>query len=100
MVPVNTAHRILRPPATQVTVYATTIFTNPKKMCDLQVTSLALVPPVAVYLAKHPALDKYDLSSLLSVSCGAAPLQADVERALNVRLPGDVKVGQGDVERP
>jgi hypothetical protein len=35
-----------------------------------------LVPPVVVALAKHPAVrsGKYDLSSVESVGCGAAPL--------------------------
>lgn len=52
-----------------------------------------LVPPIMVVLAKHPAVDRYDLSSLKLVMTGAAPLGAEVEEAVARRL--GVIVGQG-----
>ena len=46
-----------------------------------------IVPPVAVALAKHPAVDSYDLSSLETIMSGAAPLDAELGRAV-ARPPG------------
>ena len=53
----------------------------------LQVTNAPLVPPLVVFLAKHPLVDKFDLSSLTSLSCGAAPLARDLEIGVAKRLP-------------
>jgi len=52
-----------------------------------------LVPPIMVALAKHPLVDRYDLSHLRYVMTGAAPLGGEVERAVAKRL--GVVVGQG-----
>ena len=41
---------------------------------------LSLVPPLALFLLKSPLVDKYDLSSLEDVGCGAAPLGERVMR--------------------
>jgi acyl-CoA synthetase (AMP-forming)/AMP-acid ligase II len=43
---------------------------------------LWIVPPVAIALAKHPIVERFDLSSVQSVLSGAAPLGADVGEAL------------------
>jgi len=48
----------------------------------LQPTSLQLVPPVMVLLAKHPKVAEYDLSSVKKVICGAAPLSKEIEDAV------------------
>jgi acyl-CoA synthetase (AMP-forming)/AMP-acid ligase II len=53
----------------------------------------SLVPPIVLALAKHPLVDRYDLSSLEWVMCGAAPLGGEVEQACADRL-GCV-IGQG-----
>jgi acyl-CoA synthetase (AMP-forming)/AMP-acid ligase II len=58
------------------------------------ITMLVLPPPVMVALARHPAVDRHDLSSLRLVVCGGAPLAAEVQGAVGERLPGAV-VGQG-----
>ncbi|KAJ8714066.1 hypothetical protein PYW08_007686 [Mythimna loreyi] len=42
-----------------------------------KVTFLAAVPPIVVFLAKAPVVEKFDLSSILAVWCGAAPLSAE-----------------------
>ena len=61
----------------------------------LQVTTLPLVPPLVQFLTKHPMVDKFDLSSLQSLSSGAAPLARDLEIGVAKRLPSLVAVRQG-----
>jgi acyl-CoA synthetase (AMP-forming)/AMP-acid ligase II len=51
-------------------------------------TRVDLVPPIVLALAKHPAVDKYDLSSVRLVFSGAAPLGEELERACSQRLGG------------
>ena len=46
-----------------------------------------IVPPVLVFLAKHPMVEKYDLSSLEAVFVGAAPCGKDISEELMQRLP-------------
>lgn len=62
----------------------------------LQVTSTPLVPPLVSFLVKHPLVDKFDLSSLKSVSSGAAPLPQELATGVAKRIPsvGNVKQGQ------
>ncbi|KAF5624769.1 4-coumarate ligase [Fusarium sp. NRRL 25303] len=47
-----------------------------------KVTSLIFAPPVVSMLVKSPLVSQYDLSSVKFLVCGAAPLQADVEKRL------------------
>lgn len=47
-----------------------------------------LVPPILLGLAKHPVVDKYDLSSLRNITSAAAPLSVDIENAVKKRLVG------------
>ena len=58
-----------------------------------KVTFAHLVPPILVALAKHPVVEKYDLSSLEGIMSGAAPLGGDLAKAVEDRL--DCVVGQG-----
>lgn len=51
-----------------------------------KVTDLNLVPPMAVALAKHPDVEKYDLSTIEFMGCGAAPLGRDVAEQVERRL--------------
>jgi len=63
-----------------------------------RITDLTLVPPVVVALAKHPAVrsGKYDLSSVESVGCGAAPLGREVsEEVENLWEEGKINLKQG-----
>ena len=48
-----------------------------------------VVPPIMVFLAKHPLVDKYDLSSLTDLMCGAAPLSQQLEDEVSERLKND-----------
>ena len=47
---------------------------------------LHLVPPLALFLAQHPLVDSYDLSSLRLIICGAAPVSPAVPAAVLKRL--------------
>lgn len=43
------------------------------------------MPPLYVFLAKDPLVEKYDLSSLEETICGAAPLDSDLSLAVKNR---------------
>jgi acyl-CoA synthetase (AMP-forming)/AMP-acid ligase II len=49
-------------------------------------------------LAKHPAVDKYDLSSVRRAFSGAAPLDADTARAVSERIGCRLSQGYGLTE--
>jgi acyl-CoA synthetase (AMP-forming)/AMP-acid ligase II len=65
---------------------------------DHRVTRAYLVPPMVLALAKQPIVDRYDLSSLKTILCGAAPLGGDVARACAERLGCRIKQGYGMTE--
>lgn len=61
-----------------------------------RITDLQLVPPIAVALAKHPAVKNYDLSSVESIGSGSAPLGRDVSILVEkLWPPGKVNMKQG-----
>src|SRR4029450_9758745 len=57
-----------------------------------------LCPPIMLAPAKHPLVDKYDLSALEFITCGAAPLSAELEAAVERRLGCLVAQGYGLTE--
>ncbi len=63
-----------------------------------RVTRIHVVPPILLALAKHPLVDRYDLSSLRMLVCAAAPLDAGVGRAVQERIGCLVKQGYGMTE--
>jgi acyl-CoA synthetase (AMP-forming)/AMP-acid ligase II len=65
---------------------------------DHKVTRAYLVPPIILALAKHPLVDKYDLSSVEVIMSGAAPLGADLASAASQRLDSVVMQGYGLTE--
>ena len=65
---------------------------------DHRMRRLYLVPPVILALAKHPLVDRFDLSSLYLVFSGAAPLAAELEAACAARLGCEVVQGYGMTE--
>ncbi|KAG2217241.1 hypothetical protein INT45_012189 [Circinella minor] len=75
---------------------------NLERFCQLvekyKVTNTSIVPPVAVHLGKSPIVEKYDLSSLRVIGCGAAPLGKEHIDALQKRIPAAVKQGYGSTE--
>ncbi|MBL1110517.1 4-coumarate--CoA ligase family protein [Streptomyces sp. 5-8] len=58
-----------------------------------RITGLYVAPPIVLALAKHPAVSRYDLSSLKYVLSAAAPLDARLARACSQRL-GLPPIGQ------
>jgi acyl-CoA synthetase (AMP-forming)/AMP-acid ligase II len=67
-------------------------------MQDHRVTYACLVPPIVLALAKHPAVDGFDLSALEFIISGAAPLDAGVGQAAAARLGCQVLQGYGLTE--
>ncbi len=57
------------------------------------VTTAYLVPPIVLALAKHPAVDRHDLSTLQWINSGAAPFGAALAQACTDRI--GCLVGQG-----
>ena len=51
-----------------------------------EVSYAHLVPPIVLALAKHPAVDRYQLPKLRQIICGAAPLGANVAKLAAERL--------------
>jgi acyl-CoA synthetase (AMP-forming)/AMP-acid ligase II len=62
------------------------------------ITYTHLVPPIVLGLAKHPLVDKYDLSKLRTIISGAAPLSAELEAAVKARLGVIISQGYGMTE--
>lgn len=62
----------------------------------LQINCLYLVPPVILFLAKHPSVKNYDLTSIDTIISGAAPLGEKLTHAVRKNLPNVVALGQGE----
>jgi 4-coumarate--CoA ligase len=63
-----------------------------------RITRFFAVPPVVLALAKHPAVDGYDLSSLTQVFSGAAPLGGEIALEASARIGCEVVQGYGMTE--
>ena len=63
-----------------------------------RVTRAFLVPPILLALAKHPLVDRHDLSSLDLIVSGAAPLDERIARAVAERIGCRVVQGYGLTE--
>ncbi|KAA8540582.1 hypothetical protein F0562_024499 [Nyssa sinensis] len=59
-----------------------------------KVTIAPVVPPIVLAIAKSPAVDNYDLSSVRTVMSGAAPLGKELEDTVRAKFP-NAKLGQG-----
>ncbi|RMJ15900.1 hypothetical protein CDV36_004375 [Fusarium kuroshium] len=86
-------------PRINVPVYVMPAFNFEKMLQHVQrfrISTLMCVPPILVYLSKHPIVKKYDLSSVERVNSGAAPLSHEVAKAIEGLWPGgNVVVRQG-----
>ncbi|ETK85791.1 hypothetical protein F441_09643 [Phytophthora nicotianae CJ01A1] len=58
-----------------------------------KVWNVYVAPPIVQFFAKHPIVDKYDLSCLKYIGAGGAPMGTEVEEAVFKRI--GAKVGQG-----
>ena len=65
---------------------------------DRRITTLALVPPIVLALARHPLVDQFDLSSVNLVHSGAAPLSSALQDEASERLEVPVRQGYGMTE--
>ena len=63
-----------------------------------KVTTLPLVPPVVLGLAKSPLVDQFDLSSVRTIFCGAAPLGKELSIEACDRIGCPVVQGYGMTE--
>jgi 4-coumarate--CoA ligase len=63
-----------------------------------RITRFYAVPPVVLALAKHPLVDQYDLSSVVQVFSGAAPLGAELASEAAARVGCEVVQGYGMTE--
>src|SRR3712207_9383853 len=60
---------------------------------DQRITRAFVAPPIVLALAKHPLVDSFDLSSLRTITSGAAPLDEDLALACAQRLRNGAPVG-------
>ena len=65
---------------------------------EQRITRFFAVPPMVLGLAKHPAVDDFDLSSIKQIFSGAAPLGADLADAAASRVGCEVVQGYGMTE--
>ena len=72
---------------------------DPKEALELiqryKVNSFGGVPTVVRSLMEHPDIDHYDLSSLLAISQGGAPVAPDSVASIESRFTGKVSAGNG-----
>uniref|UniRef100_A0A158PCA7 AMP-binding domain-containing protein n=1 Tax=Angiostrongylus cantonensis TaxID=6313 RepID=A0A158PCA7_ANGCA len=66
-----------------------------KAIQDYKIHFLPVVPPIMVFLAKHPICGQYDLSSLKMLICGAAPAGKDICEELSKKYPNIKHIRQG-----
>ncbi|EEB94602.1 hypothetical protein MPER_06556, partial [Moniliophthora perniciosa FA553] len=63
---------------------------EPTQFCanieNYKITVALIVPPVLVVLARHPVVDKHDLSSIKVLFSGAAPLSASLTKQVQDRI--------------
>lgn len=57
-----------------------------------KITHIQTAPPVLVMLAKRPETTRYNLSSLINILCGAAPLSKELQNEVSTKC--DLKVVQ------
>jgi len=82
----------------QIPVYIMSKFDFVQVLENIQrfrITDFAMVPPIAIMVAKHPVVKKYDLSSVESIGCGSAPLGSEASRELERVWGGKINLKQG-----
>lgn len=85
----------LRQRATLVTMPRFDLMEFLRVVQDHRCTFLFIAPPIAVALAKHPAVDDFDLSSVHSVFSGAAPLDGETAETAGRRIGARFFQGYG-----
>lgn len=85
----------LRQRATLVTMPRFDLMEFLRVVQDHRCTFLFIAPPIAVALAKHPAVDQFDLSRVHSVFSGAAPLDGETAETAGRRIGARFFQGYG-----
>jgi acyl-CoA synthetase (AMP-forming)/AMP-acid ligase II len=88
----------LRAGATTVTMPRFDLEQFLELMEEYGVTRAYVVPPIALALAKHPAVEGHDLSALKTIMSGAAALGADLAEQVSERVGALVIQGYGLTE--
>lgn len=65
---------------------------------DYEINILPVVPPIVLGLSRNPLVDRFDLSKLETMHCGAAPLSVEVANAACERLGVRISYGYGMTE--
>ena len=84
------AHLVLLPKFTPETFL--------RAMDSHRITGAFLVPPIILFLAKHPLVSSFDLSALRFIVTGAATLDAATQTALSEQLSVPIRQGWGMTE--
>eukprot|EP00842_Homolaphlyctis_polyrhiza_P005642 jgi/Hompol1/6079/HPOL_002211-RA len=63
-----------------------------------KLATLFIVPPIALALARHPIVARFDVSSVKRIISGAAPFSAEISKALSDRFNAAVVQGYGLTE--
>ncbi|VDN20604.1 unnamed protein product [Cylicostephanus goldi] len=79
---------------TQITMKKFNLELLLRHLQDYNISSLGAVPSVVLSMAESPILDSFDLSSLMMIATGGAPLSLKVVERLQKRLP-HVQLFQG-----
>ncbi|XP_033736375.1 LOW QUALITY PROTEIN: 4-coumarate--CoA ligase 1-like [Pecten maximus] len=67
-------------------------------LAEQKVTMAHIVPPIVVFMAKHPAVSQHDLSNLKRAVVGGAPLGEAITEAFTKRLNVPITQGYGLTE--
>ena len=67
-------------------------------MQEHSVTQFFAVPPIVLGMAKHPAVENYNVSSLKRIFCGAAPLGGELGEEAAARIGCSIVQGYGMTE--
>jgi acyl-CoA synthetase (AMP-forming)/AMP-acid ligase II len=65
---------------------------------DFEINIVPVVPPIVLSLAQTPLIERFDLSKLEIMHCGAAPLSLEVAEAACKRLGVRISYGYGMTE--
>ncbi|ORY68579.1 4-coumarate-CoA ligase 2 [Pseudomassariella vexata] len=85
----------------RVPVYIMTEFRFEELLFNIEkyrITSLTVVPPILIMLAKRPEPARYDLSSLRDCICGAAPLSRQLQNEVQKQYNMQINQGWGQTE--
>jgi acyl-CoA synthetase (AMP-forming)/AMP-acid ligase II len=88
----------LRTGATVVTLPRFDLEEFLRTLQDYEINIVPVVPPIVLALARTPLLDRFDLSKLETLHCGAAPLSVEVASEACLRLGARISYGYGMTE--